>query len=294
MDPTAAQAFRSGVSLRGVQDMILQCPNLTALNLSGSTSIFTPDGLAHICKSLPHLASLNISNNAVEIRNAIIHGHHQASSLQIILSQCPRLTSLDTECSFPFDHETNSVDGITENCPLLTELNINDAWHVSGLSFDNLTERLPNLLNLEIRGCYRIRNQGGLAILARNCTKLKRLCYGEAVDLDDDEVNFEDTDARLISTSLTCLTSLTLRRCCGITDLGIKALSQQLTSLRTLDLTWSLSRDGVSAEGIYYLRTFATNLTSLDLGPGPIGSSIIARFGQARPDCELTHEWSDY
>jgi hypothetical protein len=296
MDSAAAQAFGSGVSLRGVQNMVIQCPNLTALDLSSSTSIFTPEGLAHICKSLPHLASLNISYNAVEIRSArtIGHGHHQASSLQTILPQCPRLTSLNAECSFPFEHETNSIDGIAENCPLLTELNINDAWHVSGLSFSNLTERLTNLLNLEIRGCHRIGDQGGLAILARNCTKLQRLCYGESVALDDDDVNFVDADARLISTSLPCLTSLTLRGCRGITDLGIKALSQQLTALRTLDLMWSLGREGVSAEGIYYLRTLATNLTSLDLGPGPIASSIIARFEQARPDCEVAHEWSDY
>ena len=84
--------------------------------------------------------------------------------------------------------------------------------------------------------------------------------------------------------------------CTEITDTGLKAISE-LPDLRELVLEdcfrWSCHND-LTDEGLFYLRTRATKLMTLDLGECiSIGSkngsgfteTACARFRDAHPDC---------
>ena len=296
-------SWTPSISASGLQKIALQCSNLTALQLSRSRfKGLDASRLAIVCAALPQLYSLDISHGVIALEDRyqptfdefmLDDAQPIEADLQIILSNCPKLTALDIENSF--QEMTSSISAIGDNCPLLTALNISEGWELTADSFRGVTERCPELLSIKLRGCDNILSQGGIAFLSLNCTKIQSLEIGPGEEgwFGGEAYPFDDSDCRNIANNLTSMTSLTLFNCKRISDLALKDVAQKLTSLQTLDLDETIRRNaGMTDEGLYYLRISATTLTHLNLGRCHYSDTATARFKSANPDCELVADHS--
>jgi hypothetical protein len=210
------------------------CPNLRAINFTGSNNVARDGAIVTLAASCSQLQSLNLES---------CDGIQDTDILEVAKS-CTLLTSLSLGYS---DISDESLKAVARSCTQLTKLSL--------------------------RGCQGVKNDG-IEAVAHSCTLLKWLDISYCSQLTDDGVKavaeacsyrlvylgVEDCsqlgDAGLEAVAQNCTNLAWLNIACGfapnlVTDVGIKAVAQACTKLQEFYLH---SCPAVTEEGVAHVR----------------------------------------
>lgn len=206
------------------------------------------------------------------------------------LSGCYNVTDVGISHAFLFD------------APSLTDLNLSLCKQVTDNSLSRIAQFVKNLEVLELGGCCNVTNTG-LVLIAWGLKKLKRLnlrsCWhvsdqgiGHLAGLNQEAAGgnqcleylglqdcqrLSDEALKYVSNGLTSLKSINLSFCVSITDSGLKHLAK-MVSLRELNLR---SCDNISDIGMAYLAEGGSRITSLDVSfCDKIGDQALIHISQ--------------
>ena len=196
-------------STKGLIALIERCPQLTSLNLQGSS--FGSKVALAISKGCPRLINLNLSDIF----------HSIADPFVIALSNgCPLLSSLNLGCTSSeygnYAITDKSVIALSNGCPQLTCLSLYGCTRITDASVVALSNGCPQLNTLNLCYCTEI-TDASVRALSNGCPQLTTLV-----------VSFLPTDASVNALVNGCsqLKELDLRDCDNITDTSVGVLCQ--------------------------------------------------------------------
>ena len=197
--------------------------------------------------------------------------------------------------------DSGLTNALSQEFPALTELNLSLCKQVTDASVSRIAQCLKNLEHLELGGCGNITNNG-LMLISWGLKKLKKLDLRSCWHISDQGIahlagfNRENGDGNLalehlglqdcqklsdealrhVSEGLTTLKSINLSFSC-ITDSGLKHLAK-MSSLQELDLR---SCDNISEIGMAYLAEGGSRISSLDVSfCDKIGDQALVHISQ--------------
>ncbi|XP_050035649.1 uncharacterized protein [Dermacentor andersoni] len=214
---------------------------------------FKGDQVAQLVRALPHMKSLDLSDN-FSVNNSVVLGAFEqrvCESLAILnLSWCPQI-------------DDSAIDCLTNQLPNLEELYLIACDHITDSSMAFVAARLTRLRVLDVKECEV--SSAGLQQLAGFCEDgvLSATLGAKALThlgLEDCAL-VSDAGLESISLGLLHLSRLDLSMCLGITDAGFEHVGR-MTSLKNLALAGCEDLTGLT---VHHLAAGRFSLTSLDI-----------------------------
>lgn len=239
----------SGISYRGLSQLLKSCPLLEEIDLSGCTEIETPS-VQEIARNCPKLKIINLTNcrkvsdiGLQEIALACPDIH------TIIVRGCHQLT----DSAFQFIGKKMKVFDLLECVKITDKSIVNIAKHSRG----NLKE-----LKLPGKGITNL----GLDAIYTYCKELTTLSLDNADAIQDEVVS------RFLN-SCQKITNLSLASCRNITDEAFVNLEKPLNLLKTLNLSHCLN---IHDESIDAITTHCPGLKNVNLSYADISNEALA------------------
>jgi F-box and leucine-rich repeat protein 2/20 len=215
------------------------CTSLQSITFSGQ-KMFTADGLIAIglgCRELLTIkirACYRVSDTGYSgffqgqgtslLQSICIYARFTDLSLIAIGLACPALINIELKV-IGYDRKItdNGVSAITQGCPLLQSINLQEFDEITDASIIAIGFGCPRLLTLQVKDCNRITDIG-MCALAQGCPLLQVLNFGRRT-LDP----FSKRNNQELYYDLSIK-----RNRFHITDIGIRAIAQGCPSIRSI------------------------------------------------------------
>eukprot|EP01047_Picozoa_sp_COSAG01_P016748 COSAG01_NODE_866_length_13045_cov_12.921288_6_plen_1707_part_00 len=222
----------------GVRVLAVACPQLTSLNLSGTS--MTDEGLRAVAAICRHLSVLYLN----ECSLVTAEGVHAVAAAN---AQLTRLSL--KECSSVTDE---GIRVVAAACPQLTWISLRGLVALMDEGLRVLAEKCTQLTEVSIYGCSQVTDEGVCAMTA--CLQLTVLHLGGCTLVTDKGV-------REVAATCSQLTVLGLDECALVTDEGICAVAAACTKL----IKFQLSHCSVTDVGLCAVAATCPQLKVLTL-----------------------------
>lgn len=194
----------------------------------------------------------------------------------------------------------STILSVAKDCADLRSFAMNGFKNLPDMQVSAVVLRSPNLLTLNLSGCWTLRNEDVVRIfetckkletvdfsacfaltdetlvaLGKHCAALKTLSVHHCAELTDDGVT-------ALATGCRALQSLNLSSCVELTDDGVNALALHCAQLQTLDLSYLKNISDVS---VGHVLARCPRLRELQLeGCAALTDAVIEKMGKFCPN----------
>lgn len=224
------------ISDNGLSKVLLSCPNLTAIDLSGCGTFLTDSSLVDIAQRI---------NIKLRSLNTTCCGALTDVGFRAIANECRNIRILALNMCRRISDE--GVVQLASNCPFLEEFCLAGCRKVGDRSVAAIALHCPRLHTLDLVWCRGVTNHGILMLAKRwSSRRLRRLGLSGCGSLSDVGL------ARL-GDGCPAMVTLDMENCISITDVGLAKLVRGCTLLRrvTLNRCSLLSDIGVKQLGLH-------------------------------------------
>ena len=145
-------------------EILQKCPNLESLSLCGCCEL-TDESFQMIGEFCPDLQYLDLSNHKESLGSGIWMSPDVFSG---ILEKCKKLLYLNLfRCHIVKDEILRII---ADKCPLILDLNISEC-NISNAGLKAIGDRCKKLQSINIKFCFRISNEGFIAISTLPCLR---------------------------------------------------------------------------------------------------------------------------